>query len=76
MMARETNDEARMTNNETNPNEQIIGRLCQFRTLSGFAEWRWRTPSDVDGQTGGEAKRERASQNPKMFRPSTFGFRH
>ena len=63
-MARETNDEARMTNNETNPNEQIIGRLCHFRTLSGFAEWSWRTPSDVEGKTRDEAKRERASQNP------------
>ena len=33
------NDEARMTNDETNPNDQIIGRLCKPQPLSGFAEW-------------------------------------
>jgi hypothetical protein len=29
-MACETNDEARMTKDETNPNEQIVGSPCQF----------------------------------------------
>jgi hypothetical protein len=71
-MARETNDEARMRNDETNPNDQIVGRLCQPRPLSGFAEWSCYGPSNVDGQIGDQAKRERESQKPYKY----FDLRH
>ncbi len=37
-MARVTNDEARMTNDETNPNYQIVVRPLQFGMLSQFVE--------------------------------------
>ena len=71
-MARETNDEARMTNNETNPNEQIIGPV-----LNAFGVRRMELASTERriGKTGDQTKRERASQKPKMFRPSSFDIR-
>jgi hypothetical protein len=76
-MARETNDEARMTNNETNPNEQIVGRLChpeRFRdSQNGAGRHR-----DIDGQAGSQARRERASEKPyKCFDlRHSFDIRH
>ena len=41
---------------------RVVGRLCQ--TPRRFTEWSRRAPSDIDGQAGGRAKRERASQTP------------
>ena len=77
-IARETNDEARMTNNETNPNQQIVGRLCPSRTFSGFAEWSLQAPSDIDRQAGDQANRSgRVKKNYKCFDlRHSFDIRH
>lgn len=49
----------------------LVGRLCQ--TPQGFTEWSWRAPSDIDGQAGGRAKQERASQTPyNRIAPALF----
>src|SRR5438874_8631076 len=51
---------------------RLVGRLCQ--TPRRFTEWSRRAPSDIDGQPGGRANRERASQTPySRIAPALFG---
>jgi type II secretory pathway component GspD/PulD (secretin)/tetratricopeptide (TPR) repeat protein len=53
---------------------RLIGRLCQSRSHSGFTEWRWRAPSDMDGQAKGRVSGSRTSQTPyNRIAPALFG---
>ena len=70
------NDEIRMPNAESSPNDKIVGRLCQ--TPRRFTEWSWRAPSDIDGQAGGQvsgSERVKRLTIILLLIPSTFHIR-
>src|SRR5437870_1414873 len=53
-----------MSNDDRNPTNGMVARLCQPRVVSGFAERSGGDASDTDGKSEGRASRARASQTP------------